>query len=632
MELSFKQYLQGVSRIVFAGNLVSSGMLSQLFLPSVAQASAQQSETPTLKIPDSKILVPDATSQVSTPAIPGEIIPQVSPLESDINSTNVEFSGEGTSPWFRQMSKPSLTYEGREKNEDSLLLDEKREKNEHLDSPLPSQGAIGKGDKLIIAPDAVDNRETPEESRNFDKSSDGLILKYSVAELSDIQPNDWSYQALKLLVERYGVFSAYPDRKFRGNQPMTRYEFAAALAATIDKVEGLLANAISDEYVRQDAITIRRLQKEYASVLKEVRDRIDFTEYKAAELEANQFSVTTKLQGQQVVGLTGGSSASNTVVSRTRLNLLTSFNKKDLLVTQLESGNNGGDAVSQEQREDVNLLGTNGVFADAGGLDYTDVESNLKLKRLYYQFRPTDDLAIAVGAKMSPRDFIDKNSYANNESVDFSSGAFLNNPLIVQNQIDRTGGAGAAISWQPKNGKFAVRSLYIAANADQPNQGISGDNHQASVEAEYNPNHKLKLRLQYTNGLVNNTNINALGINAEYAFNRNAGVFGRLGIGNYQGFNTTLNRDFSATPVSWSVGMGLRNVVIPGTLAGIAIAQPFVTSDVGNATQTNFEAFYNLQLSDNISVTPIFSVVTNPDNDKDNGTIWQSTLRTVFSF
>ncbi|PAX60679.1 porin [Brunnivagina elsteri CCALA 953] len=501
------------------------------------------------------------------------------------------------------------------------------------------------GDKYLIAADAVDNLNTdvdansdrnsdPSSNPSSDPSSDGLIVLPSVTELSDVQPSDWAYQALKSLVERYGILSASP--KFRGNQAMTRYEFAAALAATLDKVEGLLGNAIGDEYVRQDAITVRRLQNEYASVLKEVRERIDTTEYKAAEVEANQFSVTTKLQGQQIVGFTGGSSASNTVVSRTRLNLLTSFDKKDLLLTQLESGNNGGDAISQEQRENVNLLGSNGVFANAGGLDYTDVESNLKLRRLYYQFRPTDSFAIAVGAKMSPRDFIDKNSYGNNESLDFSSGAFLNNPLIVQNQIDRTGGAGAAINWNPQNSKLILRGLYIAANANQPgtnpNRGLFGDSHQASLEAEYNPSNKLKLRLQYTNAVVNNTDINALGINAEYSLNRNAGVFGRLGIGNYAGFNTSLNRDFSTYPVSWSVGVGLRNVVVPGTLAGIAIAQPFITGDVGNATQTNFEAFYNFQLSDNISVTPIFSVVTNPDNDKNNGIIWQSALRTVFSF
>lgn len=399
MELSFKQYLQlrqllpmGVWRILFAGSLVSSGMLSQLCLQSVAQASSQKLEIPTSEISNSEILIPNATSQVSIPAISGEIIPQVSPPESNINSANVEFSG-GTSSWFQPVSK--LPYEV---DKPVLELHHSSSKKATLTHPL-----AGGGDKYTIAVDTVDNLDP-----NRDRSSDGLIVLPSVAELSDVQPSDWAYQALKSLVERYGIVSGYSNRKFRGNQAMTRYEFAAALAATINKVEDLLANAIGDEYVRQDAITVKRLQNEYASVLKELRERIDFTEYKAAEVEANQFSVTTKLQGQQVVGFTGGSSASNTVVSRTRLNLLTSFDKKDLLVTQLESGNDGGDAVGQEQRENINLLGSNGVFANAGGLAYTDVESKLKLRRLYYQFRPTDDLAIAVGAKMSPRDFIDK--------------------------------------------------------------------------------------------------------------------------------------------------------------------------------------------------------------------------------
>ncbi|PLZ81611.1 hypothetical protein CBP16_09510, partial [Fischerella thermalis WC217] len=74
------------------------------------------------------------------------------------------------------------------------------------------------------------------------------------------------------------------------------------------------------------------------------------------------------------------------------------------------------------------------------------------------------------------------------------------------------------------------------------------------------------------------------------------------------------------------------NLLLPGTVAGIAIGQPFVSEDLGNATQTNFEAFYNLQLSDNLSITPTFSLVTNADNDSSNGTIWQTTLRSVFSF
>jgi hypothetical protein len=37
----------------------------------------------------------------------------------------------------------------------------------------------------------------------------------SVSELVDVQPTDWAYQALKSLVERYGVVTGYPDGTFR---------------------------------------------------------------------------------------------------------------------------------------------------------------------------------------------------------------------------------------------------------------------------------------------------------------------------------------------------------------------------------------------------------------------------------
>jgi Carbohydrate-selective porin, OprB family/S-layer homology domain len=469
-----------------------------------------------------------------------------------------------------------------------------------------------------------------EESENLDNSPEILTPQTSVSQLSDVQPTDWAYQALQMLMERYGVISGYPNGTFRGNRPVSRYEFAAGLAATLDKVDSLIASAIGDEYIQQDAITLRRLQKEYRAALDELRQNTDKIADRADLLEGNQFSTTTKLQSQQVTALTDGSNANKTIVSRTRLTLSTSFQKTDLLVTQLESGNNGGDAIGLAQKE------KSGSLVDGGGLDYADVESGLKLRRLYYTFRPAPDVAVTVGAKMSPRDFIDRNRYANNEAIDFSSSFFINNPLIVQRQIDRNGGAGAAIAWNPKGSKFAVRSLYIAKDADRANSsaddGLFGDNRQASVEVEFSPSNQLALRLQYTNAEVNNTDINAVGVNAEYNFNRNTGIFGRLGVGNYQGLNTALQRDLDLQPISWAVGMGLRNLVIPGTVAGVAIGQPFVSGGFGNATQTNFEAFYNLQLNDNISVTPTVSLVNNANNESSNGTIWESTLRTVFSF
>jgi len=76
----------------------------------------------------------------------------------------------------------------------------------------------------------------------------------------------------------------------------------------------------------------------------------------------------------------------------------------------------------------------------------------------------------------------------------------------------------------------------------------------------------------------------------------------------------------------------LRDLFVEGAFAGIAAGQPFIASEIGNATQTNFEAFYNFPVSDNIRVTPVVQVVINPSNQGSNGTIVTGTLRTVFSF
>ncbi|WP_207714466.1 iron uptake porin [Scytonema sp. UIC 10036] len=471
-------------------------------------------------------------------------------------------------------------------------------------------------------------------------SSDTLNQEFapptSVSELSDVQPTDWAYQALRSLMERYGILSGYSDGKFRGNRPLSRYEFAAALAATLDKVDSLIVNAIGEQYIQEDLVTLRRLQRDYRSALDQLQQRIASTENRVTQLEANEFSTTTKLQGQVILALTEGSNSGASIITRERLNLLTSFNGQDILLTQLEAGNNGLDTIGQAQEKNVNLLGTSGLIANGGGLDYIEADSSLRLRRLYYTFRPVSDLAVTVGAKISPRDFIDRNTYANNEAVDFSSSFFLNNPLIVQNQMDRNGGAGAVLSWNPGSGPFTFRSLYVAADANNPNSstdgGLFGDRYQTSVELEYAARDRFALRLQYTNAAINNTDINAFGVNAEYALNRYIGVFSRVGFGNYQGFNTAINQDLDLHSFSWAVGLGLRNLFIPGTTAGIAVGQPFVTNKLGNANQVNFETFYNLELNDNLSISPILSVVTNADNSTSNSTIWQGTLRTVIVF
>lgn len=453
----------------------------------------------------------------------------------------------------------------------------------------------------------------------------------SVDELSDVHPTDWAYQALKSIIERYKLDFGYPDGTFRGNRAMTRYEFAAAVEAALNALVQL-----SDRdrpVVREDLATLAQLQLNYQQAGEELKTRLDRRiGPRIDRLEAQQFSATTKLEGQLVLGLTDGNNASKTTfVNRLRLNLTTYFSPQTRLVTQLEAGNNGQDAIAKFHNQEDNLLGTTGLLAGAGGLDYVEVPETLRLRRLYYCFRPTNNVAVAVGSKLIPGDFIDRNRFASDSDVDFNSSFFFNNPLIVQNQIDRVGGAGVAVSWDLN--PVILKGVYVAADAaDAQTGGLWGDRNQASVELEYTPNPAWTVRFQYTHAEIDGTNIDAVGVNGEWAVNPYFGLFGRLGRGDYHGFNTALSRELELSPITWMTGLNVRNWPIPGNVAGVAIGQPFISNDLGNASQTNFEAFYHLQLSDNLSVTPALIIVGNADNDSSSETTWEGVLRMVFSF
>ncbi|MBF2025945.1 MAG: carbohydrate porin [Oscillatoriales cyanobacterium C42_A2020_001] len=456
----------------------------------------------------------------------------------------------------------------------------------------------------------------------------------SVDELSDVQPTDWAYQALKSLVEKYGVISGYSDRTFRGNRALTRYEFAATLSAVMAKVEEqLLTGKIAE--IREDFATLKRLQDSYDAILTDLRDRIAKLDPLTARLEQQQFSTTTKLKAQTVFGFTDGSNAITTILTRVRLDFNTSFTGTDLLRTQLEAGNNGGDAISNRQnRRGPNLLGTNGILADGGGADFVEVPNTVQISKLYYTFQPIQNLNLIIGARLNPRDFIDYNRFANDSLTNFNSSFFMNNPLIVQNQVDRPGGAGAALSWKPtENSPLTLRALYVAADAGTPaeDEGLFGGRNQGSVELEYAFHKNLIARLQYTTATVNRTAINAGGFNFEWRFNRQFAAFGRFGIGSYNGFNSLLRQDLDLHPKTWALGGTIRDIVIPGSVAGLAIGQPFIERDIGDATQLNVEGYYSFDLNDSISFSPAFLIVANPNN-RSTGAIFEWFLRLVYTF
>ncbi len=178
----------------------------------------------------------------------------------------------------------------------------------------------------------------------------------SVSQLSDVKPTDWAFQALQTLVERYAVVAGYPDKTFRGGRSMTRYEFAAGLSATLDRMDEILKAGLADKVGKEDLVVLSRLQESFAVELNALRGRVGTLETKVGQIEAQQFSTTTKLRGESVfainAGLGQGNDANTILLHRSRLNLETSFTGKDLLLTQLQAGSGvAGDAASSSQSE-----------------------------------------------------------------------------------------------------------------------------------------------------------------------------------------------------------------------------------------------------------------------------------------
>jgi hypothetical protein len=522
--------------------------------------------------------------------------------------------------------------------------------------------------------------------------SDSVGQVTSVSQLSDVQPTDWAFQALQSLVERYGCIAGYPDGTFRGNRAATRYELAAALNACLDQISDRFAT-------KEDLETVKALQEEFKAELATLKGRVDGLEARTATLEAQQFSTTTKLQGEVVMAVQygdylnsnagqagslatgaggttgrgnfvgGGSLASNiagsvkdtraTAIARVRLNFNTSFTGSDLLQTQLEVGNSGTDTFSNVVANGgtgpyggSQTLNNTGIY-DGGVVDYSGVGNNVTLRRLAYSFKPGKNLTVTVGPRLFPSDFVDFNSYANNSAQDFSSGFFINNPLIITNGVDGPGGAGAAIDWNFGGGPISARAVYVAASptnsvANTFGGGLFGDPYQATAELEYagtfgsDKKNNFAVRGQYTNASTFDYHQNVVGVNAEATVGR-FGVFGRFGYSfnpRFQGSSTgiiastespTNDRATADYFISWMAGAGVKDLFVPGSLLAVAAGQPFIVQGQGGPQQTNFEGFYRFPINDNITITPAVMLITDVNN-ANSDTVVQGIVRATFSF
>jgi hypothetical protein len=488
----------------------------------------------------------------------------------------------------------------------------------------------------------------------------------SVSQLSDVKPTDWAFQALQSLVERYGCIAGYPDKTYRGNRAMTRYEFAAGLNSCMDRVNELIGAATSDLVKKEDLETLKKLQEEFAAELATLRGRVDALEARTATLEKQQFSTTTKLSGEVIFAVTDelGQGVDNNVVlqDRVRLTLNTSFTGKDLLVTRLAAGNAGTFNLT-------NSLGSAGEGVQTFNYGNTGGNS-LSADWVAYYFPLGEKVKVYLAAIAGLHyDYAPTNSGAQ-EAYDGGTGALSifgqRNPIYSIG-----GGAGVGVNFDfSKAISFSVG--YLANNAQNPTStnGLFDGSYSALAQLTFKPSDAFSVGLTYVNAFRNNGNsifdgggspvtsslgslhsnlsavtdsaeVNAFGVSAAFKFSSALTV---------NGFFTYVDADYNGTfngnadIYTYGVGVSLPDFGKKGNLLGFVVgAEPYV-SNPGSITglaalglnkkdvPLHIEGFYKYQLTDNISVTPGVIWVINPGQNDNNDDVIIGTIRTTFTF
>ncbi|MBH8561198.1 iron uptake porin [Nostoc sp. CENA67] len=479
----------------------------------------------------------------------------------------------------------------------------------------------------------------------------------SVSQFSDVQPTDWAFQALQSLVERYGCIAGYPSGVYRGNRALTRYEFAAGLNACLDRVNELIATATADLVTKQDLATLQRLQEEFSAELATLRGRVDSLEARTAELEANQFSTTTKLVGEAIFNVSdvfgdnrvgGADLQSNTTFSdRVRLNLLSSFNGKDQLQVRLQAGNI------------VSNSGVTGTNMTRLGYDVATTDNSVSIDKVNYAFNFSDAIRVKIDA--AGGELWENVNTFNPDFASSGKGAISRygrfSPIYRQGQ----GGAGITVVFSPK-GPLSLTGAYLATTANNPTDGngLTDGASTAFGQIAFQPNKAFNLGLSYAYTYQNNSsNVNLFnstgGALANQPFGRLATTSNNYGveanfqpnskitIGGWAGYTvataeTGANRGKNADIFYWAANLAFRDFGKEGNTLGVIFGQPpkvtesEVDGGANGNTSYHLEGLYKIKVSDNLQVTPGLLVIFNPEHDNANDTIYVGTLRTTFTF
>jgi Carbohydrate-selective porin, OprB family len=536
------------------------------------------------------------------------------------------------------------------------------------------------------------------------------------AQSRKIKPGDWAYTTLQALDAKYGCSDVQLEGK-----TLSRKEFSSRLSDCVQSIEELVARkprkktfkkrrvvpaaapieaptaapepvappapvepvapvapvepepveAAEAPVTQQDLDRLRSLVQSFSSDLVGVDSRL-------TTLEKKNFSATTKLVGEVIIGVNGYGgvreiaaapavgttpavaarpATGNVLTDRVRLNFDTSFTGNDRLRTRLQSRNNIAFNAA--------VTGTSMTQLGFDG----DSQNNTSVSLLQYSFPISDQTKII----------------AETIGSEFNENMLTFNPLLASsgegsisrfgrfNPVYRLSGDGASLT---VNHKFsdelglAVGYAIPGGNAvANPAAGAGLFNGSNSIisQLSYLPSKDFNLGLIYarsyspggiaggTGSAAANSPFGAIGTTANHysvlasykpspgfvvsgwagfidAKRENpAGAAAATGTANVSNYALSLGfPDFGqkGNNLAFIVGVPPK-LNSRSTTTGTAAA---VTTTGNPDTSYHIEALYKIKLSDNLAITPGLLLITSPEHNSANATEYVGTIRTTFKF
>jgi hypothetical protein len=360
---------------------------------------------------------------------------------------------------------------------------------------------------------------------------------------------------------------------------------------------------------------------------------------KAETPAPNQFSLTTKLEGQVIFGATGtfaGDFERNPAFGhQTKLELSTDING-GTLTTQLE-------AVGLGLSNKNVTAGTTGSVTAEGDLSWTDgtTDSSIGIDALKYEFplSPQTQVVIAANGGASD-DFADTiNPYFDGDGASGSISAFGNRPSIYYTV------EGAGVGIRHKLSDTTEFSLgYLANDGNNPavGSGLFGGGYGALAQLTFKTGENSKVGVTYSRTLnsdlgTGSNNANQGGTSNNYGVQGSFQLSPQFVLGGWAGYTQNQVGGVDRQIWNWAVTAAAPDLGGAGNLAGFLVGQePRVASASDGSSDTksglHIEGFYQFKITDNLSITPGIIYLTAPNQDANSSSAVIGALRTTFSF